>query len=227
MPHAIPPPRGIETAQSWVVACVALLVLSIAYGAPLVTVVALAPIAAEFGTQRAAPALAVSLTYIGSGLGGIAMGWLAGRIGMRTVAMGCGLMIALGLALASGGGLYRLYACNLLLLGLARRLRHVLPDHRLCHTLVRPPPRLRRRLRLLRPIRCRSNLAGAVCNSASTATAGAARCCLYGIVIAVTIPTLAGLFYRTPPDAAADPAPLRPRTAARSRACRPIWSWAS
>ena len=47
----------------------ALLVLSIAYGAPLVTVVALQPIATDFGTQRAGPAPAVSLTYIGSGLG--------------------------------------------------------------------------------------------------------------------------------------------------------------
>ncbi len=109
---------GIETGQSWVVASTALLILSIAYGAPLVTVVALQPIAADFGTQRAEPALAVSLTYIGSGLGGIAMGWLAGRFGMRLIATGCGLMIALGLVLASSGGLYQLYACNLLLLGL-------------------------------------------------------------------------------------------------------------
>ena len=74
----LPRQRGIETGQSWVVASTALLVLSITYGAPLVTVVALQPIATDFGTQRAGPALAVSLTYIGSGLGGIAMGWLAG-----------------------------------------------------------------------------------------------------------------------------------------------------
>ena len=58
---------GIETGQSWVVASTALLVLSITYGAPLVTVVALQPIATDFGTQRAGPALAVSLTYVGSG----------------------------------------------------------------------------------------------------------------------------------------------------------------
>ena len=109
---------GIETGQSWVVASTALLVLSISYGAPLVTVVALQPIATDFGTQRAGPALAVSLTYVGSGLGGIAMGWLAGWFGMRLIAIGCGLMIALGLVLASSGGLYQLYACNLMLLGL-------------------------------------------------------------------------------------------------------------
>ena len=33
-----------------------------------------AALKAEFGTTRSAPALAVSLTYIGSGMGGIVMG---------------------------------------------------------------------------------------------------------------------------------------------------------
>lgn len=111
------PPGSIETRHSWLIATVALAVLTLAYGAPLVTVVAMKPIAAEFGTTRAAPALAVSLTYIGSGLGGIVMGWIAGRIGLRRVASGCGLMIAAGLVLASFGGLYQLYASNLLLIG--------------------------------------------------------------------------------------------------------------
>ena len=108
---------GIETRASWIVAGVALAVLSLSYGAPLVTVVALKPIAAEFGTTRSSPALAVSLTYIGSGMGGIVMGWIAGRVGLRPVAIVCGLMIALGLVLASYGGLYQLYASNLLLIG--------------------------------------------------------------------------------------------------------------
>ena len=35
---------------------------------------------------------------------------------MRLIAIGCGLMIALGLVLASSGGLNQLYACNLMLL---------------------------------------------------------------------------------------------------------------
>ncbi len=55
---------SIETRMSWVIACVALGMLGLSYGAPLVTVVALKPIAAEFDTARAAPALAVSLTLI-------------------------------------------------------------------------------------------------------------------------------------------------------------------
>jgi MFS family permease len=109
---------GIETPASWIVAGVALAMLTVSYGAPLVTVVALKPIAEEFGTTRSAPALAVSLTYIGSGMGGIAMGWIAGRVGLRRVATVCGLMIAIGLVLASYGGLGQLYASNLLLVGL-------------------------------------------------------------------------------------------------------------
>jgi MFS family permease len=111
-------PRSIENRTSWVVAIVALAVLTVSYGAPLVTVVAMKPIAEEFGTARSAPALAVSLTYVGSGLGGILMGWIAGRIGIRRVVVGCGTMLAAGLAMASFGGLWALYVCNLLLVGL-------------------------------------------------------------------------------------------------------------
>src|ERR1700693_3958138 len=113
MDHRRPERGSVETPASWVVAGVALAVLILSYGAPLVPVVALKPIAAEFGTTRSAPALAVSLTYIGSGMGGIVMGWLAGRVGFRRVVIACGLMIALGLVLASVGGLYQLYASNL------------------------------------------------------------------------------------------------------------------
>lgn len=109
---------SIETRRSWVVATVALAVLTMSYGGPLVTVVALKPIAEEFATSRSAPTLAISLTYIGAGLGGIAMGWLAERIGIRAVVMGCGSMLGLGLVIAAFGGLWTLYACNLLLVGL-------------------------------------------------------------------------------------------------------------
>jgi MFS family permease len=111
-------PRSIESRRSWVVAIVALAVLTISYGAPLVTVVAMKPIAPEFGAARSAPALAVSLTYIGSGLGGILMGWISGRVGVRRVVIGCSTMLAAGRAVASFGGLWSLYLCNLLLVGL-------------------------------------------------------------------------------------------------------------
>ena len=109
---------SVETRTSWVVALAALTVLSLSYGAPLVTVVALKPIAAEFGAPRSAPALAVALTYIGAGCGGIAMGWLAERIGVRWVVMFGGTMIGAGLTIASLGGLTQLYISSFLLIGL-------------------------------------------------------------------------------------------------------------
>jgi MFS family permease len=109
---------SVETRTSWVVATVALIVLSVSYGAPLTTVVALKPIAEEFGAARSAPALAVSLTFIGAGCGGIVMGWLAERIGVRAVVMFGGAMIGTGLTIASRGGLTQLYIASFLLVGL-------------------------------------------------------------------------------------------------------------
>ena len=111
---------SIETPTSWIVAGVALAVLTISYGAPRITVVALKPIAAEFGTPRSAPALAVSLTYIGSGIGGIAMGWLAGR---RSCA---GLVRRPVSALRQQPAAHRSSGC----------IRHVLADDGLCDALV-------------------------------------------------------------------------------------------
>jgi hypothetical protein len=52
------------------------------------------------------------------GLGGILMGWISGRVGVRRVVIGCGAMLAAGLIVASFGGLWSLYLCNLLLVGL-------------------------------------------------------------------------------------------------------------
>lgn len=110
--------RSVETRTSWVVATVALIVLSVSYGAPLTTVVALKPIAEEFGAARSAPALAVALTFIGAGCGGIAMGWVAERIGVRWVVVFGGTMIATGLTISSLGGLTQLYVSSFLFVGL-------------------------------------------------------------------------------------------------------------
>ena len=52
---------SIETRTSWVVAFTALAIMSIAYGAPFVAVVALKQIAGELGSARSVPALAYSL----------------------------------------------------------------------------------------------------------------------------------------------------------------------
>ena len=110
--------RSVETRTSWVVAMVSLVVLSVSYGAPLTVVVALKPIADEFGAARSAPALAVGLTFIGAGCGGIAMGWLAERIGVRWVVLFGGTMIGTGLTISSLGGLTQLYVSSFLFVGL-------------------------------------------------------------------------------------------------------------
>jgi MFS family permease len=110
--------RSVETRTSWIVAMVSLVVLSVSYGAPLTVVVALKPIADEFGAARSAPALAVGLTFIGAGCGGIAMGWLAERIGVRWVVLFGGTMIGAGLTISSLGGLTQLYISSFLFVGL-------------------------------------------------------------------------------------------------------------
>jgi MFS family permease len=95
---------SVETAASWRAACTALVILSFSYAAPLVTAVALKPIAAEFGSARSLPALAGALAWLGSGVGGIAMGLLAERIGVRWTVMFGAVMMAAGLAFSAAGG---------------------------------------------------------------------------------------------------------------------------
>ena len=80
---------SIETRQSWVVASVALLAMGFSFGAPWIAVVALKAIAAELGGARSTPALAGALSWAGVGFGGIMMGRIADRFGVRwTVAFG-------------------------------------------------------------------------------------------------------------------------------------------
>jgi MFS family permease len=109
---------SIETRQSWTVAFVALGVMAFAYGAPWINVVALKTIAAEAGGERAAPALAGALAWFGAGFGGIAMGYIAERIGVRWTVMFGAVMIGCGLALSSFGPGWPLYIGHGLFIGL-------------------------------------------------------------------------------------------------------------
>jgi MFS family permease len=94
---------SIETRASWVTASLSLVILGVSFGAPWISVVALKPIAAEMGGARSVPALATALAWFGSGIGGIGMGYLADRYGVRwTVTFGT-VMIGLGLAISSYG----------------------------------------------------------------------------------------------------------------------------
>jgi MFS family permease len=101
-----------------VIAFTALGIYSLSFGAPLISVVALKEIAADLGGARAVPALAYSLAWFGVALGGLPMGWLADRIGVRwTVAFGA-VMVGAGLALSASGGRWTIFIGHGLLIGL-------------------------------------------------------------------------------------------------------------
>jgi MFS family permease len=108
----------LDSRAAWGVATAALVILSIAYGAPLLAAVALKPIAAEFGTARAAVAAAPSFTFVGAAFGGIAAGWLTGWLGIRRIVLFGAAMLAAGLVLSAAGGLFQLYAGHGVLMGL-------------------------------------------------------------------------------------------------------------
>jgi MFS family permease len=109
---------SIETRTSWVVAALSLVILGVSFGAFWITVVALKPIAAEMGGARSVPAFASALAWFGAGLGGIGMGWLADRYGVRLTVMIGATMIALGLAISSLGETWQLYLGHGLFMGL-------------------------------------------------------------------------------------------------------------
>lgn len=112
------PADGLDSRTAWTTACAALAVLTIAHGGPFITAVALKNIAADLGTTRGAPAGASSLTYLGAAVGGIAAGWLSGRLGIRIIVVFGGVMIAAGLAISSLGGVTSLYVGHGIFLGL-------------------------------------------------------------------------------------------------------------
>jgi MFS family permease len=109
--------RSVESRASWRMAFMTLGILSVSFGSPLLIVVGMKPMQEALGTERAVLALAGALVWIGTGAGGILMGWLADRIGLRTtVAIGA-CMIAGGLALSSTGSILALYVGHGLMLG--------------------------------------------------------------------------------------------------------------
>jgi MFS family permease len=111
-------PDSIESRQSWIAAGVALALLSVSYGSPLLVVVGLKPIEQDLGTSRQLVALAGALTWVGTGLGGILMGWVAERLGIRrTVSFGA-VMIAIGLTVSATGSIWAILVSHALLVGM-------------------------------------------------------------------------------------------------------------
>ena len=109
--------QSVETKASWTVATVVLVILTLSFGAPWITIVALKSIAAETAGLRSVPALATSLAWVGFGLGGIVMGSIAEKIGVRWTVIFGAVMIWVGLALSTGGETWHLYVGQGLFVG--------------------------------------------------------------------------------------------------------------
>jgi MFS family permease len=109
---------ALESRASWVAAGAVLFIFTFSYGAPLAAAVALKQIAADLGSTRWVASLANSLSWLGMGVGAIGFGWLAERIGVRSITVFGALMMAAGLALSSQGGAWHLLVGHGVLIGL-------------------------------------------------------------------------------------------------------------
>jgi MFS family permease len=109
---------SIETRASWIVGSISVVLLATSFGALWITAVALKEIAAEIGGGRSAPSLASSLAWLGTSFGGLLMGRIAHRYGIRwTVIIGAA-SIAIGLAISTLGTAWQLYVGHGLFMGL-------------------------------------------------------------------------------------------------------------
>jgi len=109
---------SIESRQSWKAAWVTLGLLTVCFGSTLTAVVGLKPITEDLGTTRQLVALAGALTWFGTGLGGIMMGPLAERLGIRLTVIFGATMIALGLVVSASGDIGAILVGHALFVGL-------------------------------------------------------------------------------------------------------------
>jgi len=110
--------QSIETRSSWIVASIALCLLAISFGAFWITAVGLKAIAADTGGSRSVPSLASALAWLGAGVGGIVMGRVAERFGIRWTVIFGAVSICIGLAISSLGEPWQLYVGHGLFMGL-------------------------------------------------------------------------------------------------------------
>src|SRR5437868_5941322 len=113
-----PRAASIEGRGSWIAAGVTLALLSVSYGSPLLVVVGLKPITEDLGTARQVVALAGALTWLGTGAGGILMGWVAERTSIRFTVIFGTVMIAVGLTISTGGAVWAVLSGHPLFVGL-------------------------------------------------------------------------------------------------------------
>src|SRR5215468_8954984 len=118
---------SVESRASWRTAFVILGMLSISFGSPLLIVVGMKPMQEALGIDRAVVALAGALVWVGTGAGGIFMGWLADRIGVRSTVVFGAVMAALGLAVSAIGQVWALFLGHAILIGLLGNSAHFPP----------------------------------------------------------------------------------------------------
>ena len=108
----------IDGRRSWRTAWLVLAILSFSYGSPLPIVVAMKTMQEQLGLDRSVIALAGSLTWVGTGAGGILMGWVAERTSIRFTVIFGTVMIALGLTISASGNIWAILIGHTLFVGL-------------------------------------------------------------------------------------------------------------
>ena len=189
----------IETRYSWTVAIAALVMLALSFGGPWIATVSLTSLATDFGGVRSVPALAVSLAWFGTALGGIVMGPLAVRFGIRSTTIVGAVMIAVGLGISTFGDRWSLWIGHGPLIG-------VLGNGGINAPLYVYVSRWfdRRRGSALALISSGTYVAGALWPPLFERTIALygwrATMLGYGLVAAVTIIPIAAIFFREPPE---------------------------
>jgi MFS family permease len=100
------------------VAGISVTLLSLSFGSLWINAVGLKAIAADLGGSRSAPALANSLAWFGSSVGGLAMGRLAERYGIRWTVLFGGVSVCIGLFISTLGEPWQLYVGHGIFMGL-------------------------------------------------------------------------------------------------------------
>ena len=92
--------------------------LSLSFGSLWINAVGLKAMAADLGGSRSAPALANSLAWFGSSVGGLAMGRLAERYGIRWTVLFGGVSVCIGLFISTLGEPWQLSVGHGIFMGL-------------------------------------------------------------------------------------------------------------
>ncbi|MDE0727427.1 MAG: MFS transporter, partial [Alphaproteobacteria bacterium] len=107
-----------EPGHAYVRLAAALTLMTIGTVGMYAIVVALRPIAMEFGVSRSAVSIAYAVTMIGFGLGGIVMGRWSDKVGVMWPCLTGSIMLALGFFLAArADAMWQLYLAQGLLIG--------------------------------------------------------------------------------------------------------------